>query len=186
MADRMCSVCGEQVAESVRFCPTCGEPIPDLVDLPEPIRSIPDGGLAAVMPAWLRESAPVAPAPAAPAPAVVAPVTDPQPATLIAEDDVPAWMRTYAARAESASSSQPTPEAIPARPRIEPVILPPAPSPAVTASTPEPQPVIAPLPESTPVVSPPTDHASPAADWTILAIVLVAIVVAVAVVLVLA
>lgn len=131
MRQRMCGVCGEVVGEAVLFCPTCGEPIPtEAADAP-PLQPIPDGGLAATMPDWLRET------PTAPAPPPVEPIPSPpvaaapRPATLIAESDLPQWMRTLAAHRATESASAPAAPIVATKRAIT---LPPAPEAVPTPS----------------------------------------------------
>ena len=131
MRQRMCGVCGEVVGEAVLFCPTCGEPIPTKVADAPPLQPIPDGGLAATMPDWLRES------PSAPAPPPVEPIPSspvaaaPRPATLIAETDVPQWMRTLATPRAAESASAPAAPIVATKRAIT---LPPAPEATPTPS----------------------------------------------------
>ena len=101
-----CQGCGAWNDTSRTLCVLCGTPLAETdewdaaAELP-PLPPLPDGGLAASMPSWLREPPPLAsdPAPAlapSPAPASLGPTADPR--TFLSDDDFPRWLRDLAAR----------------------------------------------------------------------------------------
>ena len=151
-----CQGCGAWNDTSRTLCVLCSTPLAEIdewdaaAELP-PLPPLPDGGLRASMPSWLREppvpivtdTPPLAPVD----PAVVAeqitdlsplgPRVDPR--TFLSDDDFPQWLRDLAVRCEGiAPHSAPDPapgpeselqrEAAPAEP---------APAAAVVAPTPE-------------------------------------------------
>jgi hypothetical protein len=114
-----CQGCGAWNDTSRTFCVLCGTPLAEIdewdaaAELP-PLPPLPDGGLRASMPSWLREpptptveSAPVAPLSPAVAPEQVAdraplgPRADPR--TFLSDDDFPQWLRDLAVRREGAA-----------------------------------------------------------------------------------
>ena len=114
-----CQGCGAWNDTSRTFCVLCGTPLAEIdewdaaAELP-PLPPLPDGGLSASMPAWLRE--PPAPIIAeAPPLAPVDPAVDPEqvadlaplgpradPRTFLSDDDFPQWLRDLALRREGA------------------------------------------------------------------------------------
>lgn len=50
-----CPACGAPAAMGAEACPSCGEPLAVTPD-DAPLPPLPDGGLAALMPAWLRDA----------------------------------------------------------------------------------------------------------------------------------
>lgn len=156
-----CQGCGAWNDAGRTVCVLCGTPLAETdewdpaADLP-PLPPLPDGGLAASMPAWLREaSAPVAeiPPPAAildqaPAsPPALHPPLEPlgqqaDPRDFLTDDDFPRWLRDLAAR----DARQPTPA--PAEHASTAATLPasrPVPAPT-TATVPPPDAALAPQP----------------------------------------
>jgi hypothetical protein len=120
---------------------------------PPPLPPLPDGGLRASMPAWLREPPPAASTPPPHQAATHSPETEPplgshaDPRTFLSDDDFPQWLRDLAARrlatergpsrwAEELSPPPPAPRAAPAgQPRraeiaVAPAAVDPAPAPA--------------------------------------------------------
>jgi hypothetical protein len=111
-----CQGCGAWNDTSRTLCVLCGTPLAEIdewdaaAELP-PLPPLPDGGLRASMPSWLREppapiveSAPVAPLVPDVAPQPVAdlaplgPRADPR--TFLSDDDFPQWLRDLAVRRE--------------------------------------------------------------------------------------
>jgi hypothetical protein len=115
-----CQGCGAWNDTSRTFCVLCGTPLAEIdewdaaAELP-PLPPLPDGGLSASMPSWLREppvpiiaeTPPLASADRDVAPeqaAVLAPLgprADPR--TFLSDDDFPQWLRALAVRREEAS-----------------------------------------------------------------------------------
>jgi hypothetical protein len=115
-----CQGCGAWNDTSRTLCVLCGTPLAEIdewdaaAELP-PLPPLPDGGLHASMPAWLREppapiiaeSPPLAPADPDVAGEQVAdlaslgPRADPR--TFLSDDDFPQWLRDLAVRREGAS-----------------------------------------------------------------------------------
>lgn len=171
-----CQGCGAWNDASRTLCVLCAAPLAetdewDAAAQPPPLPPLPDGGLGASMPAWLREpstpplapAAPIAPFPAAP-PSLGA-RTDPR--AFLSDDDFPRWLRDLAAQrlapksAPARTEEKPPPAqtsrdaAIPAdvspqpESTLPPVVADPAPAPlerppAIPASFPNPAP---PLPD---------------------------------------
>ena len=115
-----CQGCGAWNDTSRTFCVLCGTPLAEIdewdaaAELP-PLPPLPDGGLSASMPSWLREppvpvitEAPplapvdpdVAPEPAADL-APLGPRADPR--TFLSDDDFPQWLRDLAMRREGSA-----------------------------------------------------------------------------------
>jgi hypothetical protein len=111
-----CQGCGAWNDTSRTLCVLCGTPLAEIdewdpaAELP-PLPPLPDGGLRASMPSWLREppaptveSVPVTPLSPDVAPEHVAdlaplgPRADPR--TFLSDDDFPQWLRDLAARRE--------------------------------------------------------------------------------------
>jgi hypothetical protein len=111
-----CQGCGAWNDTSRTLCVLCGTPLAEIdewdaaAELP-PLPPLPDGGLRASMPSWLREpptstveSAPVAPLIPEVTPEQVAdlaplgPRADPR--TFLSDDDFPQWLRDLAVRRE--------------------------------------------------------------------------------------
>ena len=111
-----CQGCGAWNDPSRTLCVLCGTPLAEIdewdaaAELP-PLPPLPDGGLRASMPSWLREppapavvSAPVAPLSSEVAPEQIAdlaplgPRADPR--TFLSDDDFPQWLRDLAVRRE--------------------------------------------------------------------------------------
>jgi hypothetical protein len=111
-----CQGCGAWNDTSRTLCVLCGTPLAEIdewdaaAELP-PLPPLPDGGLGASMPSWLREpptptveSAPVAPLNPHVAPeqivevAPLGPRADPR--TFLSDDDFPQWLRELAVRRE--------------------------------------------------------------------------------------
>jgi hypothetical protein len=101
-----CQGCGAWNDTSRTLCVLCGTSLAETdewdaaAELP-PLPPLPDGGLAASMPTWLREPPPLSPAPALAAephqaPAALGPRADPR--TFLSDDDFPRWLRDLAAR----------------------------------------------------------------------------------------
>lgn len=117
-----CQGCGAWNDTSRTLCVLCGTPLAETDEWesaaePPPLPPLPDGGLAATMPAWLREppraTPRASPPPSSPAPAAVlaaAPAAPPpdldlvphdantDPRTFLTDDDFPQWLRALAAR----------------------------------------------------------------------------------------
>ncbi len=159
-----CQGCGAWNDSSRTVCVLCGTPLAETdewdaaAELP-PLPPLPDGGLSASMPAWLREplareAEPGSIAAHAPetAPATVEAPTAPPPAQtdprlFLTDDDFPRWLRALAA-ARAAARAADAPAAVPlppppapwtgwsgspaASPRVE------SPSPAAAAPASEP------------------------------------------------
>lgn len=99
-----CQGCGAWNDTSRTLCVLCGTPLAETdewdaaAELP-PLPPLPDGGLAASMPTWLREppspSPDLLPAPTQ-APGSLGPKADPR--TFLSDDDFPRWLRDLAAR----------------------------------------------------------------------------------------
>jgi hypothetical protein len=111
-----CQGCGAWNDTSRTLCVLCGTPLAEIdewdaaAELP-PLPPLPDGGLGASMPSWLREpptptvqSAPVAPLNPDVAPEQVADVAPlgprADPRTFLSDDDFPQWLRDLAVRWE--------------------------------------------------------------------------------------
>src|SRR5205085_2220154 len=101
-----CQGCGAWNDTSRTLCVLCGTPLAETdewdaaAELP-PLPPLPDGGLAASMPTWLRD--PPSPTPAAELPlesgqppASLGPRADPR--TFLSDEDFPQWLRDLAAR----------------------------------------------------------------------------------------
>jgi hypothetical protein len=138
-----CQGCGAWNDTSRTLCVLCGTPLAETdewdaaAELP-PLPPLPDGGLGASMPSWLREPPPptVESAPVAPLSLEVAPEhsTDltplgprADPRTFLSDDDFPQWLRDLALRREGMARhsapdstprppSEPEPEAAPVEP----------------------------------------------------------------------
>ena len=114
-----CQGCGAWNDTSRTLCVLCGTPLAEIdewdaaAELP-PLPPLPDGGLGASMPSWLREppisslkSAPVAPLDPGVASKRVAdlpplgPRADPR--TFLSDDDFPQWLRDLAVRRQEAA-----------------------------------------------------------------------------------
>lgn len=150
-----CQGCGAWNDSSRTQCVLCGTPLAETdewdatADLP-PLPPLPDGGLGASMPSWLREAPPPADAGDV-APSLSLDVPDPpappgaqaDPRLFLTDDDFPRWLRDLAAREAAASAAG---EATPAAPRPaawpawteSPATLPP--SVAAAPAAPEPAP----------------------------------------------
>src|SRR5262245_19101514 len=158
-----CQGCGAWNDTSRMLCVLCGTPLAETdewdaaAELP-PLPPLPDGGLAATMPTWLREppslSAPELPLEPTPAPGSLGPRADPR--TFLSDDDFPRWLRDLAARRDEtarpvaprrgphAASWPSWPEvansvpatAIPATAPVEPEVAPPAVETAAVVSQP--------------------------------------------------
>lgn len=189
----VCPVCGTTNPAAADVCAACAEPLAAAEHGREgdgPLPRLPDGGLAAAMPDWLRPepvrteadapvpdpavpggpAAPVAPDPAGDDPALA------DPTTFLTADDLPAWLRALGTPAAPAALSA----GLPASPRLgpaEPLLLPAARTvgplvdghPAerrVVAGSAAPAPAEVPGAAATgappPSESPPTDAAAPA------------------------
>jgi len=153
-----CQGCGAWNDTSRTLCVLCGTPLAETdewdaaAELP-PLPPLPDGGLAASMPSWLRAPPPTGAtgtlpsgrvSPAAPSPdlAPLGPTADPR--TFLVDDDFPRWLRDLAARRAPvpgndavlpAAAALQAPAAWPNWPEAaaaaNPVIPPPAPVPAL-------------------------------------------------------
>jgi hypothetical protein len=127
-----CQGCGAWNDTSRTLCVLCGTPLAETdewdaaAELP-PLPPLPDGGLRASMPSWLREpptptveSAPVAPLIPDVAPEQVAdlaplgPRADPR--TFLSDDDFPQWLRNLAVRREGTARRSGAPDVEPALP----------------------------------------------------------------------
>jgi hypothetical protein len=115
-----CQGCGAWNDTSRTFCVLCGTPLAEIdewdaaAELP-PLPPLPDGGLSASMPSWLREppvpiiaeTPPLASVArdVAPEQAVVLAPLGPRadPRTFLSDDDFPQWLRDLAVRREGAS-----------------------------------------------------------------------------------
>jgi hypothetical protein len=125
-----CQGCGAWNDTSRTLCVLCGTPLAEIdewdaaAELP-PLPPLPDGGLRASMPSWLREppaptveSAPVAPFLPEVAPEQVAdlaplgPRADPR--TFLSDDDFPQWLRDLAVRREGTAHRSGAPDVDPA------------------------------------------------------------------------
>ncbi|MFN8594154.1 MAG: hypothetical protein U0031_22080 [Thermomicrobiales bacterium] len=109
-----CQGCGAWNDASRAVCVLCGTPLAetdewDAGENPPPLPPLPDGGLAAAMPDWLRDAppplAPPAPVPESSLPArrplePIVPTLGPRadPRTFLTDDDFPPWLRDLAAR----------------------------------------------------------------------------------------
>jgi hypothetical protein len=154
-----CQGCGAWNDTSRTLCVLCGTPLAETdewdaaAELP-PLPPLPDGGLAASMPTWLREPPSLSPSSELPlvptqAPGSLGPKADPR--TFLSDDDFPRWLRDLAARREETArplavqsrsapaawpgwpeSTEPVPVA--ATPTAPPVALEIAPSPVETSS----------------------------------------------------
>lgn len=98
---RHCLACDTVIPDRAAFCPTCGTAVGSAVtgSGSTTLPPIPDGGLAAVLPAWLRRVEEASPA-------ATAELAREDPSTWLTADDIPAWIR-------AAMGLQPMP---PARP----------------------------------------------------------------------
>jgi hypothetical protein len=151
-----CQGCGAWNDTSRTVCVLCGTPLAEIdewdaaAELP-PLPPLPDGGLRASMPSWLREPpVPIvteAPPLAAVDPAVageqiadLAPLgTRADPRTFLSDDDFPQWLRDLAVRREGVahrSATDPAPERE-SEPDHE--AAPAAPEPAAAATAPAPE-----------------------------------------------
>jgi hypothetical protein len=128
-----CQGCGAWNDASRMVCVLCGTPLAETdeweatAELP-PLPPLPDGGLSASMPAWLRElpaevggrrtedRGPSRSLPSSvlrpPSPVPLGPRADPR--TFLSDDDFPRWLRDLAAR--EARSPVPTVSSVGARP----------------------------------------------------------------------
>jgi hypothetical protein len=114
-----CQGCGAWNDTSRTLCVLCGTPLAETdewdaaAELP-PLPPLPDGGLRASMPSWLREpptptieSAPVAPRSPDVAPQDAADLTPlgprADPRTFLSDDDFPQWLRDLSVRRERAA-----------------------------------------------------------------------------------
>ena len=115
-----CQGCGAWNDTSRTFCVLCGTALAEIdewdaaAELP-PLPPLPDGGLSASMPSWLREppvpiiaeAPPLAPVDGNVAPeqaadlAPLGPRADPR--TFLSDDDFPQWLRDLAVRREGAA-----------------------------------------------------------------------------------
>ncbi len=165
-----CQGCGAWNDTSRTLCVLCGTPLAEIdewdaaAELP-PLPPLPDGGLQASMPSWLREPpAPIianAPAPASANPDVTAeqiadlaslgPRADPR--TFLSDDDFPQWLRDLAVRQEGAVRRPTESVSVGARAGMVP--------PAVNLPAPEPD--SAPGSESRPESDAGSDEPAPAA-----------------------
>jgi hypothetical protein len=162
MAVTECQGCGAWNDARRTLCVLCGTPLAETdewdaaAELP-PLPPLPDGGLRASMPIWLREppvaaqspplranQAPVLPNIETAAP--LGPRADPR--TFLTDDDFPRWLRDLAAR--RAVAPQPPTEMASLPPRPEPPPTAPVTSIAMSAE-PDPPPVIPPTPAESPV-----------------------------------
>ena len=109
MAVTECQGCGAWNDASRAFCVLCGAPLAEIDEWdpaaePPPLPPLPDGGLRASMPAWLREPPPAAsassPRQAAADPPRVEPPLGPHadPRAFLSDDDFPQWLRDLASR----------------------------------------------------------------------------------------
>ena len=115
-----CQGCGAWNNTSRTLCVLCGTPLAEIdewdaaAELP-PLPPLPDGGLRASMPTWLREPPPsVAESLPVAGVAAATPIPDPvpldpigpraDPRTFLTDDDFPQWLRDLAARREEAAS----------------------------------------------------------------------------------
>jgi hypothetical protein len=149
-----CQGCGAWNDSSRTQCVLCGTPLAETdewdaaAELP-PLPPLPDGGLGASMPAWLRD-APSVVGVAEAAPSLSLDVPDPpappgvqaDPRLFLTDDDFPRWLRDLAAREAVAHAGD---EAPPAAPRpaallpawpATPATLPPSDAPAPAAPEP--------------------------------------------------
>ena len=169
-----CQGCGAWNNTSRTLCVLCGTPLAEIdewdaaAELP-PLPPLPDGGLRASMPTWLRETSGLSIAETIPAARVVAEAATPDPVplgpradprTFLTDDDFPQWLRDLATRREDAPHHATEPGALPpaaawpvwagwaapAAIATDPIIVPP-----VTARA---------LPEAAPVPEPTADPAS--------------------------
>jgi hypothetical protein len=141
-----CQGCGAWNDTSRTFCVLCGTPLAEIdewdaaAELP-PLPPLPDGGLSASMPSWLREppvpviaeAPPLAPVdPAVPEQvadlAPLGPRADPR--TFLSDDDFPQWLRDLAMRREGSARRSAESASMGAHAWIAP--------PATTQTTPEP------------------------------------------------
>src|SRR3954452_6287670 len=100
-----CQGCGAWNDTSRTLCVLCGTPLAETdewdaaAELP-PLPPLPDGGLAASMPTWLREAPSLSPPepPLIPTqePELLGPRADPR--TFLSDDDFPRWLHDLAAR----------------------------------------------------------------------------------------
>ncbi len=114
-----CQGCGAWNDTSRTFCVLCGTPLAEIdewdatAELP-PLPPLPDGGLSASMPSWLREPpvpiiAEVPPLASVDRDVAPQPVADlvplgprADPRTFLSDDDFPQWLRDLAVRREGA------------------------------------------------------------------------------------
>ncbi len=116
-----CQGCGAWNDTSRILCVLCGTPLAgtdewDAAAELLPLPPLPDGGLHASMPSWLREPPPVTPSPppradTRPGTLLTAPEHEPRllaaradPRTFLSDDDFPQWLRDLAARRDEAAS----------------------------------------------------------------------------------
>lgn len=104
-----CQGCGAWNDASRTLCVLCGAPLAEIDEWdpaaePPPLPPLPDGGLGASMPAWLREP-PATPAPLASSQEIALPTSDltplgphADPRTFLTDDDFPQWLHDLAAR----------------------------------------------------------------------------------------
>jgi hypothetical protein len=142
-----CQGCGAWNDTSRTLCVLCGTPLAEIdewdaaAELP-PLPPLPDGGLSASMPSWLREppvpviaeALPLAAPDRGVAPEPVADLVplDPRadPRTFLSDDDFPRWLRDLAARWEGAADPSAESANMRAHARIAP--------PVTTQTTPDP------------------------------------------------
>jgi hypothetical protein len=151
-----CQGCGAWNDTSRTFCVLCGTPLAEIdewdaaAELP-PLPPLPDGGLRASMPSWLREPPvpiatdvpdppslpPVAPAVTAETVAGLVPLgprADPR--TFLSDDDFPQWLRDLARRREGSARHFPPNSASRREPEPEREAPPAEPAPAATVDAP--------------------------------------------------
>lgn len=160
-----CQGCGAWNERRRTHCVLCGTPLAETdeweatAELP-PLPPLPDGGLSATMPSWLRDLPGFAAPPPPPASAGAIPANQPAPSsppsaphepeilgpradplTFLTDDDFPAWIRALASRAPQPQAAPPAPAepSWPAWP-AHPMSPPPPP--------PQPQPVAVALPQA--------------------------------------
>jgi hypothetical protein len=182
MAVTECQGCGAWNDASRTLCVLCGTPLAETdewdaaAELP-PLPPLPDGGLRASMPTWLRDPPAAAPVPATPpgnAPPILASTTTTtnatatasslgpraDPRTFLTDDDFPPWLRDLAARRAEVERSPAEISGTP--PRQEPAPRKPAPPSAWLGSA-EPATSVATPAEPEPTPPPPADTPLPVA-----------------------
>lgn len=150
-----CQGCGAWNDASRTLCVLCGAPLAetdewDAAAEPPPLPPLPDGGLRASMPIWLREP-PAAATPAAAEPAALpaadalplGPSADPR--TFLTDEDFPRWLRGLSSQrlaierrpARLAEEAPPSaPKAAPAAATVPASVPVPAPAPPMAAGRP--------------------------------------------------